>query len=173
MSGQLNQPAEAKVPPSGWSVVPVTYDDRPEARNTTQPDTSVGTPTRPMGTAMRAPTGSPSDDESAEMSPMLGVGVMSGATLLTLMPSGATSRARLRAKWATPALAAEYTAKLGAARWASMVVRLTMLPPRPPARMRGTASEQAWKTWSRLARSRASHPRGLVSVNCARNVPPT
>ena len=40
--GQLNHPDEAKVPPSGWRVVPVMYDDRPDARNTTGPEMSVG-----------------------------------------------------------------------------------------------------------------------------------
>lgn len=42
--GQLRNPEEAKVPPSACSVVPVMYADSCDARKTTAPDTSVGSP---------------------------------------------------------------------------------------------------------------------------------
>ena len=45
---------------------------------------------------------------------MFGVGVKSGATLFTRMPSGPSSTASERANCSTAALAAEYTVKPGA-----------------------------------------------------------
>src|SRR6202020_3431520 len=51
-SGQLNQPDEAMAPPSGWSVVPVTNEDRWDARNRAQPPASSKVPSRAMGVAM-------------------------------------------------------------------------------------------------------------------------
>ncbi len=49
--------------------------------------------------------------------------------MLTRIPRGANSTARLRVRLVTAAFIAAYTAKFGAARWASMEVTLMMLAP--------------------------------------------
>jgi len=67
------------------------------------------------------------------------LGVVSDAIVLTRMPSGASSTASDRLKLVRPAFAPAYTAYIGAPRWASIVVKLMMLPPRPAARIRVTA----------------------------------
>ena len=48
-----------------------------------------------------------------------------------------------------------------------------MLPPRPPARMRVSACWVTSSTCVKLVRIRASQPRGRVSMNGAKKVPPT
>ena len=48
--GQLNHPPEANVPPSGCNVVPVMYDDKPEAGRRRRSRCQTASPSRPMGT---------------------------------------------------------------------------------------------------------------------------
>src|ERR1700683_2262597 len=49
VSGHRHHPEEARTPPSGWSIVPVTQDERFEARNSAQLPMSSYLPRRPAG----------------------------------------------------------------------------------------------------------------------------
>src|SRR3954447_1038770 len=107
--GQWYQLDAASTPPSTVMSAPVTYDDRSEARKATQAATSSGRPIRPSGTVTALLVVSSGVSRSAGNAPTatpFGVGIWSGATQLTRIPSPASSSARQRENCATAAFIA-------------------------------------------------------------------
>ena len=87
------------MPPSTWTVVPVTYAARCDARKQTTSPNSRGLPSRPSGICASSAGGGPSSPYS---SLMRGVSMRPGATQLTVIPSGPSSRESVFAQPMTP-----------------------------------------------------------------------
>jgi hypothetical protein len=102
-------------------------------------------------------------------SPTPGVAITSGATVLTRTLRPPSSSANVRVRFSTPALAAPYNEYIGAARYASILVTLTM---EPPSRNNGSNARVIHATDSRFSRSNVSSPFGDESANDEMNVPP-
>src|SRR5271167_1302324 len=96
------QPAAASAPPSAWMTVPVTHPASSLARKTTQPALSAGRPKRPRGIQREMLWRC--DSWIIRSSGTCAESVVSGATALTLMPSGPNSSARLIVNPVTAAL---------------------------------------------------------------------
>jgi hypothetical protein len=100
---ETNAHRAAQIPPSTGMIAPVTYALPRPLRNTATPAMSSGRPMRPSGEA--AAICSPC---SASVTAIILDSNGPGATALTVMCRGPSSRARTRVSWCSPALLAEY-----------------------------------------------------------------
>src|ERR1700680_3680057 len=113
-------------PPSMRIVSPVIRDAALEARNTTTPATSIGSPMR-CSAAMRLMTSDRTSGLARQLS-VPGVRIKVGATAFTVMLYFPHSTARHLVRWAMAAFVMQYTDSVGSATNPAWELRLMMRP---------------------------------------------
>src|SRR5664280_1091159 len=133
--GPVNSAAMRELPPSTGIVAPVTKLDSSLASHRTKLATSSGQPGLPRGTFGRWTVVG-----SSPSMPLIAGAVSPGATALTRMPCGPSSRAIVWTSIVSPALLAQYAAEpdLGMPAW--IEVTTTIRPRVPSAIIRRAAA---------------------------------
>ncbi len=159
-SGQHGQ-ASAVWPPSSTSTWPVMYDDAALARNTAPPAISSGWAQRRIGTVATVAGPAVSSSHRLRFS---AVAVQPGHSALTRTPSAAHSTASDLVSEISPALAAPYGARNGAALTPATEATL-MTEPVPRSTRCRPAAWQTYMAESRFSRSSLSQPVSRRSRN--------